>query len=153
MVEGLNTEEKNAKEVDVHRIITTSFNVKLNPFIAYFEPKRCSFEVVITGGLKEIRPNRYTHPFADYANFLKDFRDELFRKSVNWKFPIESFISEFDPLLNFYSKILEFNGNASEKSILYKNLIKPLKVFLFSLDIEFQTNYYFYDKNEKSQEA
>ncbi len=46
------------KEIDVHRIITTSFNVQLNTFIANFEEKKPSFEAVRTGGLTEIRVHR-----------------------------------------------------------------------------------------------
>jgi hypothetical protein len=48
------------KEIDVHRIITTSFNVQLNTFIANFEEKKPSFEEVRTGGLTEIRVHRGT---------------------------------------------------------------------------------------------
>ena len=94
----------------------------------------------------EIRPKRPIHPFAYYAYILNDFREELFRKCVNWKLPAESFVPEFDPLFNFYSRILGYNGDASENNILNNYLIRPLKLFLFSLDIEFQTNYYFYKK-------
>jgi hypothetical protein len=133
------------KEVDVHRIITTSFNVELNQFIAKFEQKKPSFEVVRTGGLTEIRV-RSNDAFAAYAYFLKDFRKELFSKSVNWSFPLDSFLSELDSLVNFYVSVFNLVENNCvrdyERDILSELLEKPLSSFFRSVDQEFGISYF-----------
>lgn len=149
MIEGFKTEQENGKEIDIHRIITTSFNVKLNPFIAHFETKKPSCVVVRTGGLMEIRPQS-SGTFHYYADVLKDFREQLFRNSVNWKFPFNSFFSEFDPLIKFYGTVVERVSN-SYNSTLDDFLIKPLSIFFLSLDFDFQTNYYFYKKLKEAK--
>lgn len=42
------------EKVDVHKVLTTLFNVELNEFLARFGKER-SFETVKTGGLMEIK--------------------------------------------------------------------------------------------------
>jgi hypothetical protein len=132
------------KEIDVHRIITTSFNVQLNTFIANFEEKKPSFEEVRTGGLTEIRVHRGTTTFNAYAYFLKKFREDLFRNSINWRFPISSFISNLDNLVSFYTKTFDYSYDytAEELNVLYDQLIMPLSRFLESIDQEFVINHF-----------
>jgi hypothetical protein len=139
--------QRNDNNVDVHKIITTSFNVKLNPYISNFEPKKGSFETVMTGGITEIRVIRDRNDFlSGYALRLQDFRENIFMKSVNWRFPLNSFISELDILVEFYYEIVKFTNNQllSEKDheILSNQLIIPLKDFLYSLDTEFNSDYF-----------
>jgi hypothetical protein len=66
-----------------------------------------------------------------------------------WKFPLHSFISEMDALAIFYAEIIEYTRNHSfsekENFVLDGQLINPLKIFLLSLDQEFNTDY-FYEK-------
>jgi hypothetical protein len=143
----LSTQE-DAKDVDVHRIITTSFNVELNRFIANFEPKKAYFEVIRTGGLTEIRVDSSGgNIFNYYAYRLKDFREDIFLRSVKWKFPLNSFISEMDSLVDFYNDILmythKYDFSEKENSILDEQLVQPLKIFLLSLDREFNSNYFY----------
>lgn len=143
----MKTGQGNAKDVDVHRIITTSFNVQLNRFIANFQTKKLPFETVQTGGLTEIR----VEPTGDnilsyYAYKLKDFREDMFLKSINWKFPLHSFIGELDSLVQFYSQIIdstEYDFSKEENLALDEQLINPLKLFLLSLDSELNTDYFY----------
>jgi len=141
-----NLSEEKTKEVNVHRIITTSFNVKLNPFIANNEPKKSSFETVRTGGIKEIRVNRTgTNLFNYYAYRLTEFRDNIFQKSYHWKFPVHSFISEIDCLVEFYHEVLKLTSKydySKGNYILENQLLLPLREFLFSLDEEFGIDYF-----------
>ncbi len=133
-----------AKEVNVHRIITTSFNVELNRFIANFDEKKPSFEVVRTGGLTEIRV-KSDNAFAAYAYFLKNFREELFSRSINWSFPLDSFLSELDSLVKFYVNVFNLVENNcvrnEEKDVLADQLMNPLSRFFKSIDQEFGINY------------
>ncbi|HSV49690.1 MAG TPA: CAP domain-containing protein, partial [Candidatus Acidoferrales bacterium] len=121
------------------------FNIKLNTFIANFEEKKPSFEVVRTGGLTEIRVGS-NNAFAAYAFFLKNFREELFAKSVHWHFPLESFLTELDSLVEFYVRVfqlIEYNCvKNEEKEILTKQLIEPLALFFKSVDSEFGEDYF-----------
>lgn len=138
-------ESPTSKEVNVHRIITTSFNVELNLFIANFVEKKPSFEVVRTGGLTEIRV-RSDNAFAAYAYFLKNFRDELFSKSIKWSFPLNTFLSELDSLVRFYVGVFNLVENNcvrnEEKDVLADQLMNPLSNFFKSIDQEFGINYF-----------
>lgn len=138
--------EEKSNEINVHRIITTSYNVKLNPFIASNEPKKSSFETVRTGGIKEIRVNRTgTNLFCYYAYRLTEFRENIFQKSYHWKFPVQSFISEMDCLVDFYYEVLKLTSKydySKGNYILENQLLLPLRNFLFSLDEEFSINYF-----------
>ncbi len=75
-------------------------------------------------------------------------------KSVNWKFPLYSFIAELDSLATFYREAVDaFNGNdftEQEKTIVKPQLIQPLKTFLLSLDNEFQTDHFFQQIKNKN---
>src|SRR4030042_5921797 len=138
-------ESPKSKDVDVHRIITTSFNVELNTFIAKFDEKKPSFEVVRTGGLTEIRVHT-DNAFAAYAYFLKSFREELFSRSINWSFPLDTFLSELDSLVKFYVSVFNLvESNCvrnDEKDILADQLMKPLSSFFKSIDQEFGISYF-----------
>lgn len=138
--------EEKTNEVNVHRIITTSFNVKLNPFIANNEPKKSNFETVRTGGIKEIRVNRTgANLFYYYAYRLREFRENIFQKSYHWKFPVYSFISEMDCLVDFHHEILRLTSKydySKGNYILENQLLLPLRDFLLSLDEEFGINYF-----------
>jgi hypothetical protein len=138
-------ESPKTKEVNVHRIITTSFNVELNRFIANFHEKKPSFEVVRTGGLTEIRV-RNDNAFAAYAYFLKSFREELFSRSINWSFPLDTFLSELDSLVKFYVGVFNLvESNCvrnDEKDVLTDLLMKPLSRFFKSIDQEFGISYF-----------
>jgi len=138
-------ESPKPKDTDVHRIITTSFNVELNTFIANFEAKQTSFEVVRTGGLTEIRVGTY-NSFAAYAYFLKNFREDLFKRSANWSFPLDSFLSDLDSLVQFYVSVfslVETNCvREQDKETLSKKLMAPLSRFFLSMDEEFGIKYF-----------
>ena len=101
--------------------------------------------MVLTGGLTEIRV-RNDNAFAAYAFFLKNFREELFSRSMKWSFPLESFLTELDSLVKFYVKIFNLIENkcvkVEEKEILGKQLIEPLALFFKSVDSEFGINYF-----------
>ena len=96
-----NTEKARGKDVDVHRIITTSYNVELNPFIAHFNRNDVTFETVNTGGITEIRMLN-ANPLASYAFFLEDFRDEMYNQSRAFWLSTDKFIQALEPLLKFY---------------------------------------------------
>lgn len=137
--------QADAKAVDVHRIITTSFNVQLNRFIANYEAKRGRFQTILDYGVTSYvrtgQPSTNTNTFlTHYAETLKNFREEIFKKSVNWNFPIDSFISEFDRLTKFY---LDVSEDIYNSGVLYCQLVRPLRDFLLSLDMEFDTNHFY----------
>jgi hypothetical protein len=137
--------ETTAKEIDIHRIITTSFNVKLNLFIARYEQKKPSFEIIKTGGVMEIRVHNQEEVFAAQAYFLQDFRENLYRKSVYWKFPLDSFLSELDLLIIFYLnslKQMKCKMDEEKRSALNSLLLVPLSDFFKSIDQDFWTNYF-----------
>jgi uncharacterized protein YkwD len=70
----------------------------------------------------------------------------LFAKSVHWHFPIESFLTELDSLVEFYVRafqLIEYNCvKNEEKEILTKQLIEPLSLFFKSVDSEFGEDYF-----------
>ncbi|MFQ6064196.1 MAG: hypothetical protein ACE5L6_01850 [Candidatus Bathyarchaeia archaeon] len=130
--------------VDVHKVITTLFNVEMNPFMARFS-KAKSFEIVKTGGLWEIRVTE-EDVFNRYANWLKTFRGELFSKSVHWSLPLNSFREELEPLLQFYVNVenlieLDF-FKKKDQAVLANHLVRPLYRFFNSLDRHFRTTYF-----------
>jgi len=100
---------------------------------------------VRTGGLTEIRV-RTDNAFKAYAYFLKSFREELFSKSVHWKFPLDTFLSELDSLVKFYVNVFNLIESNSvrneEKDILGNQLMKPLSLFFKSIDHEFGIDYF-----------
>lgn len=131
-------------EVDVHKVITTQFNVEMNEFIAKFSGVK-SFERVKTGGLWEIRVTE-EDVFNRYAYWLKTFRDEMFSKSVNWSLPVDSFRKELEPLLQFYTNVenlikLDF-FKKDNQAVLTNYLVKPLFRFFNSLDRHFRTTHF-----------
>ena len=123
-------------EVDVHEIMTTLFNVELNEFLAKFEKYKV-FEKIQTGGLMEIR-SRETHQFYVYVQWLNDFREQLYRKSTDFRMELESFQREMDSLLELYVhlKLLRdchvFSENAEKD--LDEYFLKPFMRFLNKLD-------------------
>jgi hypothetical protein len=88
--------------VDVHRFMTTVFNVHLNPLIARFSHPISSFERVITGGVTEVRPLVF-HPLASCAFFLEDFRADLYSEKTSWG-SYDEVSRSLEPLLNFYAE-------------------------------------------------
>jgi hypothetical protein len=100
---------------------------------------------VRTGGLTEIRV-RTDNAFAAYAYFLKSFREELFSRSINWSFPLDSFLSELDSLVKFYVSVFNLvESNCvrnDEKDVLADQLMKPLSLFFKSIDQEFGISYF-----------
>jgi hypothetical protein len=101
--------------------------------------------VIKTGGLMEIRVYNQEDVFAAHAYFLRNFRDELFRKCVNWKFPVHSFLSELDSLVSFYLNNLrqiQTDTYAEKGKILNTQLIIPLSNFFKFIDQDFDTKYF-----------
>lgn len=131
-------------DVDVHKVITTLFNVEMNPFIARFSKVK-SVERVRTGGLWEIRVIE-EDVFNRYAYWLKTFRDELFSKSVGWSLPVDSFRKELEPLSQFcvnVKNLIELNFfERDNQAILTDYLVDPLFRFFNSLDRHFRTTHF-----------
>lgn len=131
-------------DVDVHKVITTLFNVEMNPFIARFSKVK-SIERVRTGGLWEVRVAE-EDAFNRYAYWLKTFRDELFSKSVRWSLPVDSFREELEPLSQFcvnVKNLIEldfFEGD--NQAVLTDYLVNPLIRFFNSLDRHFRTTHF-----------
>ena len=144
-------EGKNFAEIDVHRIITTSFNVELNTFIAQFNRNEATFETVNTGGITEIRVLNAS-PLASYAFFLKDFRDALYNKTRAFWLSTDKFIQALEPLLKFYVDTINtvemHQGTSTNLEDLIKGVIKPLSRFLKNVDESLGTNF-FIERTEK----
>ena len=123
-------------EVDVHKVITSLFNVELNRFLARFDKERM-VETVRTGGLMEIKV-REAHLFKEYVDWLKAFREDLIHISVDHKLDLESFQKLMEPLLKFYvdlGLLMEYNVFTKESEIdLDIYFLKPFARFLHGLD-------------------
>lgn len=126
-------------EVDVHKIMTTLFNVELNEFMAKFWKYR-TFETVITGGLMEIML-RNVHQFYVYALWLNEFREQLYQKSANFKMEFETFQNELESLLEFYVNLkllAEYHVFCKDdEKDLNEYLLKPFMHFISKLDETF----------------
>ena len=136
---------KEDKEIDVHKIITTSFNVELNPFIAQFNRNTATFETVNTGGITEIRVLNAS-PLASYAFFLEDFRDGLYNQTRAFWLSTDKFIQAFEPLLKFYvdtiNTVERQQGSSANLQELIVGVIKPLSKFLKTVDECFGTQFF-----------
>ncbi len=146
-----NTEKARGKDVDVHQIITTSYNVELNPFIAHFNRNDATFESVNTGGITEIRVLNAS-PLASYAFFLEDFRDEMYNQSRAFWLSTDKFIQALEPLLKFYIDTVitverqQYLPTYSEDLI--NGVVKPLSRFLKTVDESLGTQF-FIERAEK----
>lgn len=131
-------------EVDVHKIMTTLFNVELNEFLAKFD-KYEVFEAIQTGGLMEIKV-RDAHQFYTYVLWLKEFREQLYRKSVNFKMELDAFQREMEFLLEFYVnlKLLAEQHVFSEEAekCLSEYFLKPFMRYINKLDETFENAYF-----------
>jgi len=131
-------------KINVHRIITTLFNTKLNEFIARFGEGKI-FETMQTGGLMEIKV-RNTSTLGRYADWLANFRDELYSKCVDWSLESDSFKEELETLMQFYvntehlSRFGVFTND--EKNYLVDQLLKPLEHFFHLLDRELRMTHF-----------
>lgn len=139
------------EKVDVHKVITTLFNVELNEFLAKFDKEKV-FETVRTGGLMEVRISE-AHPFKQYIEFLRDFREELlYPLHPDYTLDVDSFQKAMEPLLEFYVNLEIFsvhNVFAEElETDLINYLLKPFLRFLYSLDEHLKTTYFSERVNE-----
>jgi len=130
-------------EVDVFKIITTIFNVELNNFIAKFG-KEEEYGKIQTGGLMEIRL-REAHQFYAYAQWLDNFRDQLFEKSRGSKMDFKEFEKKMTSLLQLYAhlKLLKeyhvFSKEAERE--LDEYFLEPFSRFLSKLDKVLGSNF------------
>jgi hypothetical protein len=133
-------------EVDIHRIITTRFNVHLNKFISKLdENRKKSKTVILTGGLWEIW-ERQENILDSYARWLKGYRDELFRSYFGHPINVDTLQKALDPLLQFYVNRVAFSQydilDENNRAVLAEELLKPLMSFFRSLDKYFATTYF-----------
>jgi hypothetical protein len=107
--------------------------------MARFYEKKPSFEVVRTGGLTEIRVSRDSTIFSAYACILMNFRQDLFRASINWGFPVDTFLAAFDSLVNYFIEVFSYTYDFTDEEniILHEELLIPLSDFLNEVDQEF----------------
>jgi len=133
-------------DVDIHRIITTKFNVELNKFISKLDERRKKpTTVILTGGLMELW-ERQENTLDSYARWLKDYRDELFRSHFGHPMNVETLQKALDPLLQFYVNREAFSQfdilDNNNRDLLAEELLKPLMCFFRSLDEHFTATYF-----------
>lgn len=121
-------------------ILTTKFNGTMNDFIVTYD-KRKIVDRYWTGGVKDIVSSQY-HPFKPYCDFLNEFREMLFRKSLESdSINLDDTKQEFSTLLNFY-KSTQIDNKTLWNNNLEPVLLNPLREFFKSVDGLFNTDYF-----------
>lgn len=133
-------------DVDIHKIITTRFNVELNRFISKLdERKKKTATRIPTGGLMEIW-ERQENILDSYAEWLKGYRDDLFQTHFGHRISLETLQEAIEPLMQFYVSREAFSQydilDKSNRLMLTEELLKPLMSFFRSLDKYFAIAYF-----------
>lgn len=89
--------------VDVHKVMTNFFNVELNDFIARHKERR-AISLRRTGGVMDFQ-DYHEDVLYPYAEWLSDFRDNVYRASPNFYQDKELLKKNLDHLAQFYVKI------------------------------------------------
>jgi len=124
--------------IDIHKILTTLFNVHLNEFIAKFSVGAV-FERAQTGGFYEVGIKKH-HRFKTYVDFLESFRDDLYYSTYpTYRLRLKDFRKAMDSLLSFYAVLELFRSEFLRDDELIEIFFKPFRAFIASLDRDLNT--------------
>jgi len=130
-------------QIDVHKVMTTLFNVELNHTIAKYSVQK-SFERVKTGGVMDLIPRRSLFHF--YITRLEVFREHVYERSNDYFMSEEEFRREMDILLELYAemKLLAERHilTPEDERELEEYFLKPITHFIESLDKDLGSSYF-----------
>lgn len=128
-------------KLDLHKLLTSYFNMQLNSFITTYE---VSEEIGRnwTGGLMDVVKTK-RHPYYGYAIDLKEVREVIFRESIGkGKVSPETANKVLDGLYTVYWRALRDNLELEEL------LLKPIRKLLISLCNDYKTEIFKEQINE-----